>query len=180
MGCEMIQSAPVCINAYLKNILRAKNESSKTFRLRLYGLLATRCTVQTIYELSTMAGDSVETTVEARWNGGASGNAMRIPRHRPPPHERQSRGVFLYGLMPGRTGRVMRTRVMATVAAMLGAVAMIGAGGVMAAPALAEDTAATAGGGSIEIESPQKVNGDNMIAPLRQWSRIQRLRTRLL
>lgn len=24
MGCEMIQSAPVCINAYLKNILRAK------------------------------------------------------------------------------------------------------------------------------------------------------------
>lgn len=54
---------------------------------------------------------------------------------------------------------------MATVAAMLGAVAMIGAGGVMAAPALADDTAATAGGGSIEIESPQKVNGDNMIAP---------------
>lgn len=54
---------------------------------------------------------------------------------------------------------------MAKVAAMLGAVAMIGAGGVMTAPALADDTAATTGGGSIEIESPQKVNGDNMIAP---------------
>lgn len=59
----------------------------------------------------------------------------------------------------------MKTRVMAKVAAMLGAVAMIGAGGLVTSSALADDATPAAGGGSITITAPSSVDGDNMIAP---------------
>lgn len=59
----------------------------------------------------------------------------------------------------------MKTRVMATVAAMLGAVAMIGAGGLVTSSALADDATPAAGGGSITITAPSRVDGDNMLAP---------------
>lgn len=59
----------------------------------------------------------------------------------------------------------MKTRVMAKVAAMLGAVAMIGAGGLVTSSALADDATPAAGGGSITITAPGSVDGNSMIAP---------------
>lgn len=59
----------------------------------------------------------------------------------------------------------MKTRVMAKVAAMLGAVAMIGAGGLVTSSALADDATPAAGGGSITITAPSSVDGNNMLAP---------------
>lgn len=61
--------------------------------------------------------------------------------------------------------KALKTRLTAKIAAVLTAVATLGAGGLMASSAWADDAGNASDQGTITINEPKAVDGDNMIAP---------------